>query len=598
MYNIHNGFIFHRKIQPLFVALELDGILKNLNPLRKRYTNRHDALKKRPDFNKLAKPMNQTLPKKIVEKIQKWNGFSEFNGMDVEYNSRDEEIFEGCEVSVLMEAIRKGNIEIVGALCKAGANVNRIAKETDQTPLISFEEESKNSPEIAKILIDYGADVNYLRPFDLEDDTFNYLFSSPLTDAINAGNFERIELLIDSGAKVNLCLIENGYCAITQLHPKHDDYLQILKLLIENGANVNADNSSALKMAIEIGNIKAIQLLLDSGAKPDLCGENDKTALMTLLDLISGTFSDNELEDEEEIYIFNLLLASTTKINVKDYDGKSILFHTLDSDIGTEYFNITAFFKILEKDIDVNIIDNKGNNILISLLLYIEDYVEYDDVDFDIDYKRMIKHLVQKGIDTSHQNNQGFSAYSIAERLGNKEIVGLLRYDFPSIDEIIESVEEETVEKFTQKRRENYKVNFFTKLIKPKEIIVLLEELNKVELEFNNEHFPIVKDVIKKAISKNSKSLIQEIQNGNSENFLIYNMLRIFSGNLFETDKYPYRTFYGDGYDSGYYLLSFFDKSLDKLVELEKMEEEVAHEQKKIIRDNMNYLISKDLPFM
>jgi hypothetical protein len=348
-------------------------------------------------------------------------------------------------------------------------------------------------------------------------------------------------------------------------------------------------------------------LLLESGAKPDLCGKNDKTALMTHLDLMSGLFNDNELNEEEEEYLFELLLARTKDFNVKDYDGKSVIFHTLDTDIGKDDFKIKAFLKILEKDIDVNITDNEGNNILVSLLNYIEDYVEYDNVNFDIDYKRMISRLVEKGIDTAHKNNQGISAYSIAKEMGNQEIIKLLRNDFSAIDDIIDNVEqeekednyfEEIINSAKGTSQVDYKVGFFTKLLKPIEIISLLEELNKVDLEFNNEHFKIVKDVIKKAISKNSKSLIKEIQNGNSEIFLIYNMVRIFAGNLFETGKYPYRTFFGDGYDSGFYLLYFFDKSLDKLVELNKMEEEIAHEQKKIIRENMNHLISKPLPFL
>jgi hypothetical protein len=75
-------------------------------------------------------------------------------------------------------------------------------------------------------------------------------------------------------------------------------------------------------------------------------------------------------------------------------------------------------------------------------------------------------------------------------------------------------------------------------------------------------------------------------------------MIRIFSGNLFESGKFPYRTFFGDGFDSGYYLLSFFDKSLDKMVEYDEMTEEVANEQKEIIRENMNHLIIKKLPFL
>jgi len=243
-----------------------------------------------------------------------------------------------------------------------------------------------------------------------------------------------------------------------------------------------------------------------------------------------------------------------------------------------------------------------------SLLLYVEDYVEYDDVDFDIDYKRIIQHLVSKGIDTGQKNNEGISAYSLSKRLGNKGIIELLRNDFSAIDDIIENVEKEDVtndsfhkedyDDFEQNQDKSYKVGLLSRLFKPKEIIKLLEELNKVEIDFKNEHFKIVKDVIKKAISKNQKTLIQEIRNGKSENFLIYNMLRIFSGNLFETGKYPYRSFFGDSYDSGYYLLSFFDKSLDRLVEFGEMEEQVAHEQKKIIRENMNHLISKQLPWM
>lgn len=117
-------------------------------------------------------------------------------------------------------------------------------------------------------------------------------------------------------------------------------------------------------MAIEIGNIKAIKLLLESGAKPDLCGKNDKTALMTLLSLMSGY--DNDLEDEEEEYLFDLLLSKTKNINATDSDGKSAIFYAIESDIGKEDFNISALFRILEQDIDVNLIDNNGNNILIS----------------------------------------------------------------------------------------------------------------------------------------------------------------------------------------------------------------------------------------
>lgn len=114
-----------------------------------------------------------------------------------------------------------------------------------------------------------------------------------------------------------------------------------------------------------------------------------------------------------------------------------------------------------------------------SLLLYVEDYVEYDDVDFDIDYKRIIQHLVSKGIDTGQKNNEGISAYSLSKRLGNKGIIELLRNDFSAIDDIIENVEKEDVtndsfhkedyDDFEQNQDKSYKVGLLSRLFKPKE---------------------------------------------------------------------------------------------------------------------------------
>lgn len=547
------------------------------------------------------------LSPKIIEEIKKWNGFEDFNGKDIEVTSKDPKIFSDCEITLLMKAIEEDNVEIVKALCEAGVNVNRIAKGTEQVPLTCFEEESKNSFEISKILIDSGANVNYYRK--IEDFIFEEMeiFNSPLTEACTLGNYNQIKYLIESGADVNFSITTNGTTALCSVNSESKDYLKILELLISKGANVNVDFGQPLIIAVESSNLDAIGLLLNAGAETNISSKskigNGKTAIMTLLDGFCENFTERE---EQEL--FETLFESTNNINEQDTEGRTILFYAIDTTIGGEEYNINCFSIILShKNIDVNIVDNNGNNVLISLLLYIEDYVDFDDEDFDIDYKRLIKRLSQKGIDISHQNNKGLSAYKISKNLGNKEIIKLLRNDFSAIDDIIDNVEQEekaehSFEEITNTAKETsqngYKVSFLTRLIKPKEIILLLEELNKVDLEFNNEHFYIVKDVIKKAISKNSKSLIQEIQNGNSENFLVYNMLRIFSGNLFETGKYPYRTFFGDGYDSGYYLLSFFDKSLDKLVELDKMEEKTAHEQKKIVRENMNYLISKQLPFL
>mgnify|MGYP000256074916 CR=1 FL=1 len=557
--------------------------------------------------------------------IKKWKGFEDFDDENVEYVSKDPEIFSDCELTLLMKAIEEDDVEVVQALCDAGVNVNRVAKETNQVPLMCFDEDSLNSAEISKILIAFGADVNYLRPSCFNDiESFNGLFSSPLIDAIDAGDFQRVKLLIDSGADVNLCSVKNGFCAISQLNPMNNDYLKILKLLVDNGANINADNSSALKMAVEIGNIKAIELLLENGANPDLFGGNGENALTTCLNSTFGIIEGNYLNDQEEEYVFDLLLDHANDFNFTNEDGKSLLSLVLDSTIGGDNFKILAFSKILKKGIDINFVDAEGNNALFTVLEYIELYGNSSSIYFDIDEYKMINLLIKKGVNLDTLDKYDNSALDYALTIGNIEIINLIETGVDEIDDLQECFdtyeklrevlnqeeEEEEEEEEEPTKRAGYKkkifeptsrvkkVNLITKLFKSREIIEILQELNNIESEFNNENFSLVKHYVKKAISKNSKSLIQEIKNGKSSRFLAYNMVNIFSGDLFQTGKYPYRSIFGDLSGSGFYLLAIFEKSLDELIAMGKISEEHAKEQKDIIRNNMNYLISKPLPFM
>ena len=87
----------------------------------------------------------------------------------------------------------------------------------------------RGNTEIAKLLIEYGADVNAIG-----------IGTSPLHWACHRGNTEMAKLLIEHGADVNAS--EYGR---TQLHRAIDMCeREIVKLLIEYGADVNAKDES------------------------------------------------------------------------------------------------------------------------------------------------------------------------------------------------------------------------------------------------------------------------------------------------------------------------------------------------------------------
>ena len=168
-------------------------------------------------------------------------------------------------------AVENGNIKAVKQYLAAGVDVN-IEDDSDRykfTPLLIAAQ--YNQMEIAKLLIDKGANVNVK---DADGDT-------PLKSAAYAGHKEIVELLIAYGADVNLkhsLPSDRTLEADTPLHEATgENHKEIVELLIANGADVNARNdfgSTPLDYAITIDLTKMADLLRKNGAKT---GEELKT---------------------------------------------------------------------------------------------------------------------------------------------------------------------------------------------------------------------------------------------------------------------------------------------------------------------------------
>ena len=190
---------------------------------------------------------------------------------------------------------RAVDIEALEMLINAGADVNAIMK-YGYTPLhlltMSMSVSSVNYLEAIRILIEAGADVNAKDNYG--NTPLHLLVANPFRFRFNY-SLEAIRILIEAGADVNaknklnetpldsieiekdpleleaaILLIQAGAVNATNDSPlsfavRHSN-VEMLKALIEAGANVNDPNYPLLHIAIRQGNIEVVRILIAAGA--------------------------------------------------------------------------------------------------------------------------------------------------------------------------------------------------------------------------------------------------------------------------------------------------------------------------------------------
>jgi ankyrin repeat protein len=192
-------------------------------------------------------------------------------GMGASINHRN-----GQGETPILAALRSGNEDAVRMLAERHADLNLEDNEGNNCLRLAIQMELK--PEWISFLIDNGADAN---------DTYAVI------DAINSGNVENLETLLDNGAKVSE-LVRAGSLFLSVLaNPDHNNHGKIIQAIIdqyqeESGFNkkrnkliraINmqgADGKSALFVAAEKGYHEAVSVLLKNGADPSLLDSNKR----------------------------------------------------------------------------------------------------------------------------------------------------------------------------------------------------------------------------------------------------------------------------------------------------------------------------------
>lgn len=246
------------------------------------------------------------------------------NGTDI--NSKDP-----SGMPALFIAVENNQLSATKFLLENGAYPDITDKEND-TPLMRAM--YYNRPEHAKLLIEYGANVNtsYNDDFILTWATFNnytdivklLLEKGANTECYNPvgctpliiasyGNYGICELLIQKGADVNARRSKTNNKDWTSLmYASYHSKLDIMKLLLENGALIDIRTPSlhsAYLIAAQYGTPDAVELLINNGAELNCTDSDGDSALICAA----------KYEQTDNI---KLLIEYGVDINIRNKDGK------------------------------------------------------------------------------------------------------------------------------------------------------------------------------------------------------------------------------------------------------------------------------------
>lgn len=172
------------------------------------------------------------------------------------------------------------NFEVVMLLVEKEADINNINATNNYSPLlISLKAYNSNKLEIAKYLVENGADVNYKNIHSETALSLTFSHTNPYNLYEDQEQYVFFVLLIKNGAIVenasprgNLILVAAEYNSVLVV-----DYL-----LENNMAEINVQNErgdTALMYASRGDAKEVVEYLLSKGANKDIKNEDGKTAL-------------------------------------------------------------------------------------------------------------------------------------------------------------------------------------------------------------------------------------------------------------------------------------------------------------------------------
>ncbi|KAJ4245039.1 hypothetical protein NW762_014247 [Fusarium torreyae] len=236
-----------------------------------------------------------------------------------------------------------------------------------------------------ELLLQYGASAN----------ATGEAYGNALTAAAFDGTINIIKMLLDAGADVNSA---DGWALQTAAEQGHTE---VVNILLERGANVNAFTTNenmaqgtALQAAVESGQGDIVDILLEHGADPNLGGGEFGHPIIAAAS-----------KSEEEI--FEALLRAKADVNVTggEYMSTPLIYAAMS-------LPQSSLRLLLDAGADINFVANDGDTALIVTAWN----GDTESVQF----------LLDQGADVLHRNHTNENALQKARNQGQDECVEIL----------------------------------------------------------------------------------------------------------------------------------------------------------------------------
>lgn len=173
--------------------------------------------------------------------------------------------------TALVYAAKSSKAGHVALLLKAGADATaRAGRHDSEGTVLTSAVQCKASPEVLRLLIAAGADVNKRLGIPGYNET-------PLAAAVWTGDADSVRTLLEAGADAN----PPGNSYLWKATERKD--ARVLQMLLAAGADANAPNQAglyALAHAARQGKVDYVRMLLAAGADVNTTDGNGDTALM------------------------------------------------------------------------------------------------------------------------------------------------------------------------------------------------------------------------------------------------------------------------------------------------------------------------------